>query len=747
MKGLFFLLPVLLIQAGSALAQTQKEVDYDKYTGVYQVTFLADRKFNIYKDGDKLMLEIVGQGRIDLVKIGNHKFKANHVKPEAIVEFIPGTTGKMAGLKWVQKSKDQEWYKVANSTDSTSNGNFLTKYTGKYKPKGNAYFEFTIGVDNDHLTGNLENEGKINLYSDGEDYFVFKNKDYSNGYRFIKNDKGEVTKVMVDQHGTVECVRVALQPIETASLKHNFNTRTNFTHADTLLGKLSPLRTCYDVLFYHLDITVFPSSKSIKGSNLIRFKSVNDFDEMQVDLFANMTINKIVYHEKELAYKRDADAVFIKFDAPISMGTTDEIEIFYEGSPQVLDLQVAHSGWIWYQDKNEIPWIESVSQGSGASLWWPCKDHLSDKPDSMMLSVTVPKGLIEISNGKLIAATQLPDNKTRFDWYVSYPVNNYNAVVYIGDYIHFSGADVMNKDALDINYYCLKDNLEITKSFFKNVPPTLNLYEKSFGMYPFQKDGFSLVEAPYPMEHQGAVSMGSIYSPPNSNQFDSANLINTLWHEIAHEWWGNNVTCKDYADFWIHESFATYAELLARKILIGKDAYQKVINDSKPSNKEPIIGFYDVNDFHMGDVYSKGSLMLTTLQNVVNNDSVWFAMLSGIQEKFRYQAITSEQIIDFINKSLQSDYTYFFDQYLRYPAIPSLVLKLNQSGTSLKISYKWEADVKDFRMPVKVTVSKNVFDFIYPASEWKSIELQNMTEKDFIVDRENFYTGLKYEKN
>lgn len=747
MKILFSLL--LFILTCSAYAQSPKDadkkLDYNLYTGLYQVTFFADRKFNIYKDGDKLMLEIVGQGRVDLIYLGNNKFKANHVKPEAIVEFIPGTTGLMTGLKWIQKAKDQEWYKVAGSTDST--GNPLIKYAGKYKSKGNAYFTYIVGVDNDHLTGNLENEGKVNLYADAENYFVLKNGDYHEGYRFIKNDNGEVTKLIADQHGAVECVRISSKPIEMASSKHNFFKRKNFTHADTLLGKLSPLRTCYDVQFYHLNVTVLPASKSIKGSNLIRFKSVNDFDEMQIDLFANMKINRIVYHDKELTYQRDEDAVFIKFPAAISMGTTNEIEIFYEGEPQGLDIELAHSGWIWYQDKNEKPWIESVSQGSGASLWWPCKDHLSDKPDSMELSVTISNGLSEISNGKLISKTALPGNQTRFNWYISYPINTYGVVVYIGDYIHFSDLHINGQDTLQLNYYSMAFNEEKAKEFFTRVNPMLNLYEKCFGPYPFKNDGFALVESPYGMEHQSAVSMGSFYNPPNSNQYDSSNLINTLWHETAHEWWGNSITCKDYADFWIHESFATYAELLARKNLWGKEAYQKVINNSKPDNKEPIIGFYDVNDFHMGDVYSKGSLMLATLQNVVNNDSAWFGMLHGIQERFRYQAITTEEMIGYINESLKADYTYFFNQYLRYPAIPELVLKFNKSGSSLTVSYKWEANVKPFRMPVKVTASKNGFEFIYPSTEWKTILLQNMAEKDFKVDTDDFYIGVKYNKN
>lgn len=743
---------LLLILPAVVLAQkdndTTPPVNFDLYTGLYQVKFLANRKFNIFKDGDKLMLEIVGQGRTDLIPLGGHRFKANHVKPEAIVAFIPGGNSTIGSLTWTQKSRDQEWTKIAGKDADTVNSKSpLYAYTGKYKPKGNAYMQFTIGIENDHLTGHLEHEDKINLYQESTDYYVLKDGDYSTGYRFIKDSKGDVIKMINDQRGSLECVRIASKPAGLVSSKHNFYTRTHFTHADTLLGMLSPARTCYDVLFYHLDVIVFPSSKSLKGSNLIRFKSVLDFDSLQVDLFANMKISKIVYRNKELAFRREEDAVFVRFPARINKDVTGEIQIYYEGVPQELDLQAAHSGWIWLQDKNEKPWIESVSQGSGSSLWWPCKDHLSDKPDSMELSITVDNGLTAIANGKLISRTTMPNNQTRFDWYVSYPINNYNAAIYIGDYSSYQDVAIYGNHSLEIKYYCLRDNLEKAKSFYSNVSPALNLYQHAFGLYPFNKDGFAIVEAPYPMEHQGAVSMGSIYSPPNSNQFDAAGLLNTLWHEMAHEWWGNNVTCKDYADFWIHESFATYAELLARKNFRGKESYQKVINDTRPENKEPIIGFYGVNDFHMGDVYSKGNLMLTTLQQVVNNDSIWFAMLKGIQERFRYQAITSEDLIGYINQSLNRDYTYFFNQYLRHAAIPVLVLRLSQSVAGLSVAYKWQADDNNFRMPVKVTTSKNIFEFIAPTTEWKSMLLPNMTKKDFKVDRDDFYIGVTMEKD
>lgn len=751
MKNLLILLFISILPV-FALAQNDKDVNkatnYDLYTGLYQVNFLANRKFNIYREGDKLIIELAGQGRTDLLPMGNNRFKANHVKPTAMVEFIPGSNGAITALTWTQQSNDQEWNKVSEkNTDTSGSHSPLFIYTGKYKPKGNAYLVYSIGIEGDHLTGNLQNEDKIKLYRESADYYVLKDSAYWSGYRFIKDASGDVTKMIIDQHGSLECTKVSPSLKENASAKHNFYNRTNFTHADTLLGQLSPVRTCYDVLFYHLDITVLPATKSIKGSNMIRFKSVNDFDVMQVDLFANMKINKIIFHNRELSYKRDADAVFIQFPAQVLKNTIDEIQIFYEGEPQVLDLAMAHSGWIWLGDKNGNPWIETVSQGSGASLWWPCKDHLSDKPDSMQLSVTVNNGLTAIANGKKIATTALPNNQTRFDWYVSYPINTYDAAIYIGDYVNYSEMGSVAGNTAAINYYCLKDNLPIAKAFFTNVKPVLDLYQQSFGGYPFSNDGFAIVESAYPMEHQSAVSMGSIYSPPNSNQFDSAGLLNTLWHEIAHEWWGNSVTCKDYADFWIHESFATYAELLARKTLRGQQSYQKAVNDTKPDNREPIIGFYDVNDFHMGDVYSKGSLMLTTLQHVVNNDSGWFAMLRGIQQRFKYQSVTTEDIVAYINESLKADYTYFFNEYLRYAAIPVLVLKFNQTAAGLTVTYKWQANQKDFRMPVKVSSGKKEYDFIYPTTAWKSIQMPGLKEKDFTVDKNDFYIGVQVEQN
>src|ERR1700744_147630 len=171
------------------------------------------------------------------------------------------------------------------------------------------------------------------------------------------------------------------------------------------------------------------------------------------------------------------------------------------------------------------------------------------------------------------------------------------------------------------------------------------------------------------MEHQGAVGVGAFNSPFNSRQCDTAGLLRTMWHESSHEWWGNSVGCRDYADMWIHESFADYAEFLNDESIIGRQAALQKLTKDHPENKEPIIGVYGVNHFHMGDMYLKGSLLLETLRDVIDNDSLWFSIFRGIQERFRYQPVGTEDIVGYFNTACSTDYTYFFDQYLRHPGI------------------------------------------------------------------------------
>jgi aminopeptidase N len=464
---------------------------------------------------------------------------------------------------------------------------------------------------------------------------------------------------------------------------------------------------------------------------------------MQVDLYDNMRIDSIKHRGQTLPFTREFNAVFINFPASFSAGEQSEIKIYYEGVPQVPDFSIPmHGGVLWDKDSLGNPWAQVVCQGSGASLWWPNKDHQSDEPDSMRIWITIPSAFTEVSNGRLLRKTPMPGDRMRYEWFVSYPINNYNATFNIGKYTHFEDRYISD-DTLTIDYYVIDYNLVRAKRLFKQVIPMLKTFEKYFGKYPFSRDGFTLVESLYPMEHQSGVCIGKI------TQQNSGETNPLMWHEVAHEWWGNSITSKDIADMWIHEAFATYAESLIIEDWIGKDEAKLTMLEQMDAviGEEPVTGVYDVNHIHydIGDMYSKGSIILHTFRNVLNDDGKWIQLLRDIQKEFHYQTLSSDELVAFICKQTKTDYKYFFDQYLHYVDLPELQLQLATKGKDLQVRFRWHAHVKNFHMPVKIATSDSQFEFIKPTSQWQTLLLKNMPQESFDVDDENFYIKIKTE--
>ena len=717
--------------------------------GQYQVEFYKTRKINILSQDGHLIFELLGQGKAPLVPVSPDMFAIKGLA-HSTVEFIRDSLGQTTRLVWKHEPFRGTWKKLPPPRDQqqgrdTSSG--LGLYAGRYAVNGNSYQVILVRVDSGQLLMQLPGEVGLVLSPAGQDHFQVKSHEYVEDYTFIKDKSGTITGIKYVSGGALTCVKVTGQAINPVN-KHRFTHRDSsvFTEADSLQGFLSSLKTCYDVQFYDLKVKVDPDTKSIQGNSTIRFRATRDFTDLQVDLFANMKIEKIVWANQSLSYTRKYDAVMIHFPELIPGGSVGALQIFYSGTPQVPDMSTLSGGFIWLQDRNGKPWIEVVSQGSGASLWWPCKDNLSDKPDSMSISVTVPSGLMAISNGEFVGKSDLAGNLTEFGWKVHYPINTYNAVLYIGDYIHFSDSMLQEGQSLALNYYCLSYNRDIAEKLVRHVKPILSLYQNDFGPYPFVKDGFALVESPYGMEHQSAVSVGPYLSLQNGKPSDSTELTRILWHETAHEWWGNSLTCSDYAEFWIHESFASYAEILCIEAFEGQVTALKYLQGQASENKSPIIGFYGVNDFHMGDMYSKGARMIATLRATLNNDSVFFAMLRGLQRQYKYQVLTTSQVVDFVNQATAADYRYLFDQYLRYPAIPKLDLQLTPMGKDLQVRYKWTADVSNFRLPVQILKGRDGQTMIFPTTQWQSLVVKNCKPKAFSVDNSICYFEINVEK-
>jgi len=521
----------------------------------------------------------------------------------------------------------------------------------------------------------------------------------------------------------------------------------NFTKQDTLRGSITPERAWWDLTHYHLDIKVKPSDKTISGSNTIQYKVLEKGQKkLQIDLQAPLKLTKAIQNGKELKITHDGNAHYIHLKKRQKRGKIYSVKVFYEGTPKVAKRPPWDGGITWKKDNNGLPFIASSCQGLGASVWWPCKDHMYDEVDSMKISVNVPKNLMNVSNGRLIKVEEKDDGTKTYHWNVLNPINNYGININIGDYVHFGEKYKGENGVLDMDYYVLRDNLAKAKEQFKDAKRTMEAFEHWFGPYPFYEDSYKLVEAPYlGMEHQSSVTYGNGYK----NGYRGRDLSRTGWgmkfdfiivHESGHEWFANNITNIDIADMWIHESFTAYSENLFLNYFYGKEASSEYVIGTRRSvrNDRPIIGIYNVNHEGSGDMYYKGANMLHNIRQLINDDEKWRSILRGLNKDFYHQTVTTAQIENYISEKSGIDLSSIFDQYLRTISIPTFTYEL-KDGT---LQYRWEDCVDHFDMKVKVTVNGKE-TWLSPTTSWKT-EKMPFKITGVSVD-ENFYvrTGIK----
>jgi aminopeptidase N len=298
-----------------------------------------------------------------------------------------------------------------------------------------------------------------------------------------------------------------------------------------------------------------------------------------------------------------------------------------------------------------------------------------------------------------------------------------------------------------LDYWVLPQNIDkAKKQFGDNVKPMLTAFEHWFGPYPFYEDGYKLIETPHlGMEHQSGVAYGNKYQ----NGYLGRDLSGTGWglkwdfivvHESGHEWFGNNITNKDAADMWIHESFTNYSESLFVEQQYGKQAGLEYTNGNRRGiqNDSPIIGIYNVNKEGSGDMYQKGGVMLNMARTIINNDEKWREILRGLNKTFYHQTVTTGQIVNYINQRSGLKLTTVFDQYLRYKNIPTLEFRFQEK----QLLARWIADVNDFTMPVKIKTKGGAYQFFNLNTSFTPVNLPSATKENIEVDTFNYYIGV-----
>ena len=490
---------------------------------------------------------------------------------------------------------------------------------------------------------------------------------------------------------------------------------------DSLRGSITPERAWWDVKYYNLEFETQISKQKIIGKNTISFYTSRHGQKMQIDLQEPMVIDSITFAEEKTTFSRLGNVYYINFENELFAEKIYQIIIHFSGKPRKAINAPWDGGWIWTKDSKGYPWVTVACQGLGASSWYPCKDHQSDEPDQgAKISVKVTSNLVVISNGRFIGKKDVEKNKTIYYWEIKNPINSYNIVPYIGNYVHWSDNFDGEKGKLSLDYWVLEENLEKSKKQFEQVKSMLSCFEKWFGPYPFYEDGYKLVESPHlGMEHQSAIAYGNKYK----NGYDGSDISHSgtgdkwdfiIVHESGHEWFGNSITSNDIADMWIHEAFTSYSEVLYTECLLGIEAANNYIIGirNRIKNDAPIIGTYGVNKEGSGDMYFKGSNLIHMIRQLINDDVQFRNLLRAINKKFYHQTITSKQIERFIIEETGIPLEKVFDQYLRSTKIPTLEIISMEDG----FQYRWTNCVSGFAMKVKNSRGH----WISPTEEWSS---------------------------
>ncbi len=504
------------------------------------------------------------------------------------------------------------------------------------------------------------------------------------------------------------------------------------THQEVLRGTITPERKWWDLTHYHLDIKVDPTTKIFSGTNTMTYQVLAKGERLQIELQAPMKLEKVLQNGQVLNVEQDGYSYFITPLSDQQIGSKKKLVMHFSGQPVTAKRAPWDGGITWKKDSNGLDFIATSNQGIGSSIWWPNKDHPSDEPNNgVLISVEVPEHLMDVSNGRLIKTEHNKTDKTKtYHWQVVNPINNYGVNLNIGDYVHFGEKHQGEKGQLDMDYYVLRENLSKAKKQFKEAKRTIEAFEHWFGPYPFYEDSYKLVEAPYlGMEHQSSVTYGNGYQNGYLGRDRSSAGPGLLFdfiivHESGHEWFANNITNKDVADMWIHESFTNYSESLFLEYHFSKEQAFEYIRGQRMNiqNQSPIIGEYNANRGGSGDMYDKGGNMLHTIRQVINDDKKWREILRGLGKTFYHQTVTTQDVENYISKQSGIDFSKVFDQYLRDIRIPSFEYFVKDKVMKVR----WGNVIEGFNMPIRVSIAGKK-QWLSPTTRWTSVDIEQET--------------------
>jgi len=481
-------------------------------------------------------------------------------------------------------------------------------------------------------------------------------------------------------------------------------------------GVLRADQACYDVRHYDLALAIDPVSQSIEGRLVMTADVTAASQQLSLDLDNRLVISALTVDGMSARWDH-SDGRIVVSDLDLLPGSSVSLSVSYGGQPREAPNPPWDGGFTWDTTAGGKPWIATSCQGAGADLWWPCKDHPSDKPDSMDLTFDVPADLVVASNGTLVSDRLIAPDTRRFHWRVSQPISNYCVALNIAPYLTLTST-VTGVDGHDFPfvYYVLPENVDAARAAMPEFIDHIRFFERTIGPYPFRSEKYGLVETPHlGMEHQTIIAYGNRY---RQGEFDYDWLHH---HEASHEWWANLVTCADWKDMWIHEGFGTYMQALYLEQRFGRPAYRTKMAAARASlkNRRPVAPreTKDSNQIYFApdgsfdnDIYDKGACVLHTLRWTLG-DEVFFEGLRRVAyptaahraatDGSQVRLVDTEDVRALFEQSSGRDLGRFFEVYLRQPALPELSI----TRTAKALRLQWRApDGGTLQVPVPVVV-------------------------------------------
>ncbi len=487
-------------------------------------------------------------------------------------------------------------------------------------------------------------------------------------------------------------------------------------------GPLTPQQAAFDVHFYDLSVQVFPGDSSISGTVTVVATMVHPYDWLVLNLDTVLTIRRVERQEAggtwvPASYHRKVGEVWIYLGHTRQPGETVQVRVAYQGRPRIAVRPPWNGGFTWARTPSGAPWIATTCQEEGADIWWPVKDHVSDKPDSMAIHVRVPASLFCASNGRLLKTERHSDNTTTYHWFVSTPINTYNVALNIAPYRRFDTTFVnITGDTVPVFFWVLPEYAEHGPAFLKEIVKQLRFFEQTLGPYPFRADKCGVVQTPHlGMEHQTIIAYGAGFDNTVLTQKDWG-FDGLLHHEMSHEWWGNLVTNFDWRDMWLHEGFGTYMQALYVEYLHGTSAYHEYMDFlHRFRNELPVAPrqTQTADQIYRAPIYYKGAWVLHTLRYLMG-DSLFFRslrrmayptpQLERVTDGRQCRFATTDDYLQLVNGLSGQQLDWFFEMYLRQPHLPQLDVRLKPTELTLR----WVLpQPQAFPMPLDVVINNH----------------------------------------